>query len=394
MGLTGGIGAGKSAVAARLAEQGAVLIDSDVLAREVVDVGTEGLSRIVTTFGASILAPDGGLDRARLAQRVFKDEAARARLEAIIHPLVRARSQELAAAAGPEAIVVNDVPLLAEVGLAPSFDLVIVVTAPHDLRLERLEARGLPRDQALGRIAAQAPDELREAVADVIVDNSSTIPALHSTIDSLWKRRLIPFEANKRAHHPAQRRAAIGDYDPRWPQRYERLAARLRHILGDRADSIDHIGSTAVVGLPGKDIIDIQVSVSDLAVADGFAEELAAAGFPRFPDNRFDYSKPFAPDRDAWEKRLHGGADPDNLVRVHIRVTRSPGWRYALAWRDYLRRHPDTRDEYAALKRRLAVETASSDEFAAARAPWFDRVWPKVSDWVVDTGWSRPLPRP
>lgn len=387
VGLTGGIGAGKSAVSTRLTQHGGVLIDSDVLAREVVEAGTEGLARIVETFGPSILAGDGGLDRARLAQRVFKDEAARADLEAIIHPQVRARSQKLADAAGPEAIVINDVPLLAEVGLAPSFDLVIVVTAPQDLRLERLEARGLPRDQALGRIAAQAPDELRAAVADVIVDNSGAKREMHSTVDSLWNRRLVPFEANKRAHRLVDRRSEIGDYDPKWPERYERLAARLRYILGDRAQSIDHIGSTAVAGLPGEDVIDVQVSVADLAIADGFAEELADAGFPRGPGNRSDPGEPFAAEGEDSERRVHGGTDPANLVRIHARVTGSPGWRHALAWRDYLRRHSATRSEYAALKRRLSVETASGRS-------WCDQVWSQVADWITETGWKAPLPRP
>ena len=138
VGLTGGIGSGKSAVTARLAAHGATVIDADALARDVVAPGTPGLAAVVEEFGTGVLDGSGALDRARLADAVFGDDGARRRLEAIIHPRVRARSAELAAQAGPGAIVVNDVPLLAENGLAPLYHLVIVVRAPEALRVERL----------------------------------------------------------------------------------------------------------------------------------------------------------------------------------------------------------------------------------------------------------------
>ncbi|HZE39793.1 MAG TPA: dephospho-CoA kinase [Stackebrandtia sp.] len=198
VGLTGGIGAGKSAVAARLAALGAVLIDSDVLAREVVAPGTPGLADVVAAFGADIADADGVLDRAALAARVFVDDAARSRLEGIIHPRVRQRSRELAAAADADAVVINDVPLLAEVGLAPTFDLVVVVEAPRELRLRRLQIRGLPREQAEARINAQAPDEVRRAIADVVIDNSGTLDELNDTVDELWRDRLLPLARGER----------------------------------------------------------------------------------------------------------------------------------------------------------------------------------------------------
>jgi dephospho-CoA kinase len=188
IGLTGGIGSGKSTVAARLAELGAVLIDSDRLAREVVEVGSPGLARVVERFGTEVLTPDGSLDRPRLGRLVFSDPAALADLNAIVHPLVRARSEALTAeaAAGGAAAVVHDVPLLVENKLAAGYDTVIVVEAPLSLRLQRLAGRGLDEETARARIAAQAGDEERRAVADIVLDNSGSVAELTAQVDAAW----------------------------------------------------------------------------------------------------------------------------------------------------------------------------------------------------------------
>ena len=190
IGLTGGIGSGKSTVAARLAHLGAVVIDSDQLAREVVAVGSPGLARVIERFGSGVLAPDGSLDRPRLGQLVFSDPAALADLNAITHPLVRARSEELSAeaAASGAAAVVHDIPLLVENGLAAGFDAVIVVEAPLELRLQRLAGRGLDAETARARIAAQATDEQRRAVADIVLDNSGSLAQLTAQVDAAWAR--------------------------------------------------------------------------------------------------------------------------------------------------------------------------------------------------------------
>ncbi|TMM33383.1 MAG: dephospho-CoA kinase [Actinobacteria bacterium] len=191
VGLTGGIGAGKSVVAARLAELGAVVIDSDRLAREVVAPGTDGLAEVVAAFGTGVLGPDGALDRPALARVVFADPAARARLESIIHPRVRARAAELAAAAPPGSVVVNDVPLLVESGIAGTFDLVVVVLASEATRLHRLvDGRGMSEQEARGRIAAQATDEQRRAVADIVIENDGTVDELIASVDRVWHERL------------------------------------------------------------------------------------------------------------------------------------------------------------------------------------------------------------
>jgi dephospho-CoA kinase len=192
VGLTGGIGAGKSEVARRLAELGAIVIDSDRLAREVVEPGTEGLAEVVAAFGPEVLGPDGALDRPALGRRVFGDEAARRRLEAIIHPRVRARSAELIAAAPPDAVVVNDIPLLVESGLGAGFDVVVVVAASEETRLRRLaRSRGMSADEARSRMAAQATDEQRRAAADVVLDNDGSLEELRAAVDRLWHDRLI-----------------------------------------------------------------------------------------------------------------------------------------------------------------------------------------------------------
>ncbi|MEV7118976.1 dephospho-CoA kinase [Kitasatospora griseola] len=189
IGLTGGIGAGKSEVSRQLAALGAVIVDSDLIAREVVAPGTPGLAAVVAEFGPEVLLPDGALDRPALGRIVFGDPARLAALNAIVHPLVRARSAELEAAAGPDAIVVHDVPLLAENGLAPLYDQVVVIDVPDAERLRRLTAlRGMPEDEARARMAAQATREDRLAVADLVLDNSGDLDALTARVRELWRQ--------------------------------------------------------------------------------------------------------------------------------------------------------------------------------------------------------------
>lgn len=187
--VTGGIGSGKSSVTARLAERGAVVIDADRIAREVVEPGTPGLAAVVAEFGTGILTPDGALDRPAMAAIVFADAERRRALESIVHPLVGRRSQELLDAAPADALVVYDVPLLAEsadLGRAEGFDRIVVVTAPVETRVRRLVERGLPEADARARIAAQASDEARLAIADLVVDNSGGLDDLDAEVERLW----------------------------------------------------------------------------------------------------------------------------------------------------------------------------------------------------------------
>ncbi|MFU8853479.1 dephospho-CoA kinase [Micromonospora sp. SL1-18] len=387
VGLTGGIGSGKSAVASRLAALGAVVIDSDRIAREVVAPGSEGLAEIVAAFSDRVLDANGALDRAALGTIVFADVAARRRLEAITHPRVRARTAELVAAAPRDAIVVNDVPLLVEVGLAPTYHLVVVVQTAVTIRVDRLARdRGMDRAEAERRIAAQADDARREAAADVLLTNDGTRDELHSAVDTLWHERLVPYERNVRERRAVRpERVVLAEPDPAWPRQYARLAARIRHAVG--ADlRVDHIGSTAVPGLPAKDVIDIQLGVPSLAEADGpLAERLADAGFPRLPGDWWDNPRP--PGSTRWEKRLHGSADPARPVYLHLRAAGSPGWRYALLMRDHLRADPGQRAAYLQLKRELATSAPDSATYGTLKDPWFDEEHLRAEEWAAQTGW-------
>jgi len=195
VGLTGGIGAGKSEVSRRLAAQGAIVIDADLIARAVVAPGTEGLADVVAAFGPGVLGPDGSLDRDRLGDLVFADSQQLARLNAIVHPRVGARMRELEEAAGPGSVVVHDVPLIAENGLADAYDLVVVVDVPARIQLDRLvRLRGMNREQAQARMAAQASREQRLAIAGIVVDNSGSLGELDRQVGELWA------ELRRRAH--------------------------------------------------------------------------------------------------------------------------------------------------------------------------------------------------
>ena len=188
VGLTGGVASGKSTVSAMLAELGATVIDADQLAREVVARGTRGLARVVEAFGRDVLTPEGDLDRAKVGEIVFTDEAKRAVLEGIVHPLVFERYAELEAGAPREGVVVHDIPLLAESGRADTFDAVIVVEAPAEVQVERmLRDRGWTRADAEARIAAQATPEQRRAIATHLIVNTGTRDELRKRVEEVYE---------------------------------------------------------------------------------------------------------------------------------------------------------------------------------------------------------------
>jgi dephospho-CoA kinase len=394
VGLTGGIGSGKTTVARRLVERGAVLVDSDALAREVVGPGTDGLAEVVAEFGDGVLDAGGALDRPALASVVFGDAAARGRLNAIVHPRVRRRSDELIAAAPADALVVQDIPLLVESGMAPLFPLVVVVQADAEERVRRLvELRGMPEADARARMAAQADDAARRAAADVWLDNSGKPGDLDAAVDALWADRLVPFESNLR-----QRRTVGGgsprlvDPDPEWEAEGARLCARVACAVGERGRGVAHTGSTAVPGLPAEDVIDLQLGVESLADADAVRDALQDVGFPFRGD--IDHDDPTPPDAVSWPKRFHGSADPGRRVNLHVREVGSPGWRYSLLFRDWLRADPAARDEYLAVTRE--AEARFGDDPDAARhvevdEPWFDAALPRADAWAASSAWSPSL---
>lgn len=380
IGLTGGMGAGKSTVARALAEHGAVIIDSDVIAREVVAPGTPGLAALVEAFGADILAADGSLDRPALAAKAFRDDESRATLNSITHPLVGQRTAELLAAAAPDAIVVQDVPLLVENNMAPFVNLVLVVDAATETRLRRLvEFRGVDEADARARIAAQATDEQRYAAADVLLDNNGAAGAVEAEVAQLWERRLVPFEANMRAGIPVRPEFGIVEARPEWAAQAQRLIARLQVAAGAAAVRVDHIGTTAVPDLPAPDVLELQVTVADRAGADSIRDALAGAGFPELPAPALGEE-----DRSA-AVRMHGSADPGRPALVHLRVAGSSGQELALALRDRLRTDEQMRAEYTEVIRAAANKAAGleGDEawaaYAVARQPWLTGVFRQVA---------------
>ncbi|WP_035699238.1 dephospho-CoA kinase, partial [Glycomyces tenuis] len=361
-------------------------------ARDVVAQDTDGLAAVVSRFGPGVLDAEGALDRARLARIVFNDAHARAELEAIIHPRVRQRARELTAAQEDDAIVVQDIPLLAETGGAPSFHLAIDVEAPRELRLERLVERGMDRADALRRIDAQASDAERREVCDVVLHNGEGLEEIERRVAMLWDERIVPFADNLRLGTKEKRpeKLQFVESDPAWPRRFEHLAARLRRVMGPSAVRIDHVGSTAVAGLPAKDIIDIQVTVVTLKAVDMLENALGEAGF--FGRAAFDDPKPEQPDVSEWEKRFYGYADPGNLAHVHFRPIDSPGQRFALLFRDWLRAEPQARADYAQEKGMLAAKVDSATAYADAKEPWFVReAWPRANRWAEQTAWHPPV---
>ncbi|MBM6399499.1 dephospho-CoA kinase [Phycicoccus sonneratiae] len=388
VGLTGGIGSGKSTVARALAALGAVVVDADAVAREVVEPGTPALAEIARRFGPDVLAADGSLDRPALGRLVFGDPAALRDLEAVTHPAIWARTAELVAAVPDDAVLVHDMPLLVEKAMAEEYHLVLVVGATEETRLHRLVAdRGMDEADARARIGAQADDDARRAAADVWLDNEGTREALEVAVRRLWAARLEPFAANLRTGTRSRLPAPVlSPPDPAWPAGAERLLARVRHAVGDAAATLDHVGSTSVPGLPAKDVMDLQVGVRSLADADepAFVEAMAAAGFPRVEGETTDQGSDGRP----WPKRFHGSADPGRVAHVHVREVGSPGWEFALLFRDWLRAEAGERDAYAAHKAELAASLATTEQYAEAKEPWFAQARVRAREWASRTRWT------
>ena len=388
VGLTGGIGAGKSTVGRRLAALGAVLIDADRIARDVVAPDTPGHEAVVAEFGPSVVADDGSLDRRALSTVVFADEARRRALNSIVHPLVAKRRAELMASVPADAVVVEDIPLLVENDLGAGFHLVLVVDAPAQERVRRLVAeRGMSEDDAWARIRSQADDDARRAAADVVLDNTGTPDDVSAAVERAWRDRIVPFEANVRSRTVVRRpdTPELVSYNPRWVEQARRLSARVTYAAGDHATAVDHVGSTSVPGLRARDVIDLQLSVRSLDDAEAAKSALEDAGFPLVgtaPDT------PKHQDPGHRRKRLHGSADPGRIVDLHVREEGSPGWRSALLIRDWLRAERVEADAYAAEKLWLASAHATTSAYVEAKEPWFEDALLRAEAWAARSDWS------
>ncbi|MGB7450093.1 MAG: dephospho-CoA kinase [Ornithinimicrobium sp.] len=394
VGLSGGIGSGKSTVAQRLADLGAVIVDSDRIAREVVAPGTPGLAQVRRRFGSEVVDAEGALDRPALGEVVFAEESARRDLEAITHPLIERRTAELIAMAGAQDIVVHDVPLLVEKGMGAAYHLVVIVDAPQAERMRRLtQERGMSEESARSRIRSQADDAARRRAADVWLENSSTHQHLCEWVDHLWGSRLVPFERNVRTQTPARpgEELAIVAPDPSWPAEAERLISRLERAWGADASEIDinHIGSTAIPGMPAKNVIDLQLVVDDPASLDEAdrAARFAEAGWVTAPGSWWDHAH--GDDAEArYPKRMMLGTDPARATNLHVRPRHSPAGRRALLFRDWMDATAPARREYATLKADLEARFGRVDDYAEAKEPWFASVFPRAERWAEHTGWQ------
>lgn len=289
-------------MSATFADCGGVIVDGDVIAREVVEPGTEGLAKLVDAFGEDILLPDGALNRPALAAKAFADEEKRATLNGIVHPLVARRRSEIIAGVSGDDVVVEDIPLLVESGMAPMFPLVVIVHADPDVRIERLIKRGMDEDDARSRIAAQASDEQRRAVADVWLDNAGSEQELVERVRELWHQRLVPFAHNLRTRQTVTPPTSVVPYDPTWPEQARRIVERLKTACGERAVRIDHVGPTAAPGREAPDVIDVEITLRSGDDADEIADPVLHAGYPRANED------------------LHAAADPGRPANVHVRV--------------------------------------------------------------------------
>ncbi|WP_278313166.1 dephospho-CoA kinase [Lolliginicoccus levis] len=374
VGLTGGIGAGKSTVSTRLAELGATIVDADKIAREVVEPGTPGLAELVDAFGTEILTSEGTLDRPALAAVAFSDDQSRATLNSIVHPRVGARTGEIIAAAPPDGILVHDIPLLIENGLAPTCHLVLVVHAEEDQRVHRLtSSRGMPETDARARIAAQATDEQRRAAADIWLDNTQDREHLLQQVAAAWHDRLVPFEHNLRTRAPVPVPVTPSEPDPRWAEQAARLVARLRLACGGTGAAVEHVGPTSVPGVPAPDSIDIQIAVADQGEADELADRLADAGFPATDTASTGTAGSGAAGVDDDVLARHANADPGRPATVHLQRAGTPGQRLAITLRDWLRSDDAARAEYADRLQR----SANGDR--AALEAWLEQARARLS---------------
>jgi dephospho-CoA kinase len=344
-----------------------------------------------------VIRHDGSLDRAALAAIVFPDRDALDALDAITGPAISVRVAQLRASAPAGAVSVYDMPLLVERGLWMHEHVAVVVESDVETRVRRLvEQRGLTEDDARHRIAVQATDVQRRAVADVVLDNSDAPDDLVRAVDALWAERLEPYAANLASGMRSRRpdRASDVVVEPRadWEPRAERVVARVAAALASTGvvTEVSHIGSTSVPGLLAKDVIDVQVGVHHLADAD--REDVRAA----FADRGFvfnhgvhsDTPHPLGANPADWVKRFLGGCDPANHVHIHVREHGSAGWRFALLFRDWLSREPAEKEAYAAEKRRLLAQHDTTSAYVAAKEPWFEGAWQRANDWAERTGWQ------
>jgi dephospho-CoA kinase len=271
----------------------------------------------------------------------------------------------------------------------------IVVETDLETRVRRLvEQRGLDEQDVRNRIRAQATDAERRAACDVVLSNDGARVDLVAAVDRLWQSRLHPWNDNLVAGRHSRRpeRGAVVAPRADWASRGARLVAKIAHALRDMAavTEVEHVGSTSVPHLMAKDVLDIQVGVRDLAVADDppFRAAMRGAGLLRFDHLTADTPHPSGADPDGWKKRVFGSTDPGEIAHVHVREAGSPAWRFALLFRDWLSHVAEEREGYAAEKRRLLDLHDTTTAYAEAKEPWFTEAFPRAQGWAAETDWT------
>ncbi len=330
VGLTGGIGSGKSTVAVLLRELGAVVTDADAVAREVVEPGMPALAAIRHRFGEQVIGPDGRLDRAGLAARVFPDPQELRALEAITGPAIAARVAELRGAVPADRVDVYDMPLLVEHGGWVHEHLTLVVGASEGERIRRLvEQRGLAEADARARVARQATDGQRRAAADEWIDNEGSRADTEAQVRAIWERRLVPYDANLRGGIPARRPDLSAPWvaDPAWAARGERVCARVAAALTGRGVRVELLGSTVGTGVLAGDVVEVQLGVRSWEQVDepAFVAALGRAGYLPQPD-RGDVPRPAGSDPHSSPALRFEGQDPGGLVDLQVRETGSTAY--------------------------------------------------------------------
>ncbi|HKX65842.1 MAG TPA: dephospho-CoA kinase [Intrasporangium sp.] len=395
VGLTGGIGSGKSTVAGRLGELGAAVVDADVVAREIMEPGQPVLAQVRKRFGDDVIRADGTLDRAGLAAIVFTDPEALAALDAITGPAIAERIAQLREAVPAGAVSVHDMPLLVERGLWVREHVSIVVETDVETRVRRLvEHRDLDEQDARNRMAAQASDAERRAACDIVINNDGTPAETIAAVDAVWSERLDPWNENLVQGRHSRRPERVAVVEPRddWAWRGARLVAKIAHALRDVAavTEVEHVGSTSVPHLLAKDVLDVQVGVRELDAADApeFRDAMRVAGLLPFDHITGDTPHPDGADGDGWRKRVYGSTDPKEIAHVHVRENGSPAWRFALLFRDWLVHEASERELYATEKRRLLGLHDTTSAYVDAKEPWFAAAFTRAHAWAAATNWT------
>lgn len=372
IGLSGGIGSGKSTVVKMLSSCGAYIIDSDKLAREVVEPGTPGLHSIVEHFGEKVLAESGELNRNALSAIVFQSDEARKVLNSITHPRIAQRTQQLIEEAPRDSIIVHDTPLLVELNLGVFYDAVIIVWASMETRLHRLQKyRDMPQEEALSRIHAQTSDEIRSQTADVVIDNNSTVEAARAQVYDLFYHYLVPWRDHLIEGEPLSMPISLVSHqgkNPIAPKIIARLWTLLHSVTDSGIVSIEHIGATSMNLSLGQDIIDIHITVTHWNKKDIILSTLKDGGYVMVK---------YRHDEEKLAEYILSSTNPLRKSCIYIHHVDNPCREMYLHSNEFLRLHPQYHQQYIQSK----VEGLLSEKYSHNKKLFFESLYPQIQQW-------------